>query len=249
MDWISELPIFVDLFNTFCCLISSRDGAISVAPVCEELKLETVRCLSLLLQKLSLDLLGRVFRASFLPCLGHAVTLLLSLAQHESMRQLRMLATRCLMDLMLVTRDGDEELRMVVGAVFASFLPGIATALFRVITGDAKQGHEVTCVAITTWASAVTVVLRDDYLAKAEDVLENSPQSVEKGDSRNLSVTRSPEWVKGTAEKLKVLIERMTPVASHSHWRVRLAMVRLANDLLTNCVRSVICALCNNTIT
>lgn len=210
-----------------------------MAPVCEELKLETVQCLSLLVLKLPFDLLGRVYRASFLPCLGHAVTLLLSLAQHESMRQLRMAAMRCLMDLMLVTRDGGEELRKVAGAVFASFLPGAATALFRVITGDAKQGHEVTCVAISAWSSAITVVLCDSYVAEAGDTLENSLPSAEKDESRNLSVTRSPEWVKGTAEKLKIVIERMTPVASHSHWKVRLAMVRLANDLLTNCVRSV----------
>lgn len=204
-----------------------------MAPLCEELKLAAVECLAKLTKKLPVNFLARVYAPSFLPCLGHAVTVLLFLAQHESLRTLRCEAMACLMDLMLVNRDTPKDLKVMCGSTFASFLPGIATALYKVITGDTKQGHRVTCAAITGLTSAVVLVLSDDYLA--DSVLDSSEHARVTDECQNLSVTRSSEWIKSTGEKLEVVITRIAAVANHLHWRVRLAMIGFADELLTHC--------------
>ena len=44
----------------------------------------------------------------------------------------------------------DDSIRIPVGNVIASFLPGITMAMTRIITGDTKQGHAVTTVCTIT---------------------------------------------------------------------------------------------------
>lgn len=236
-DQLSEFSLFLDLFSSLCCLLSTRDANICVAPLCEELKLAAVECLAKLTRKLPVNFLARVYTPSFLPCLGHAVTVLLFLAQHESLRTLRCEAMTCLTDLMLVNRDAPKDLKVMCGSTFASFLPGIATALYKVITGDTKQGHRVTCAAITGFTSAVVLVLSDDYLA--DSALDSSEHARVTDECQNLSVERSSDWIKATSEKLEVVIARIAAVANHVHWRVRLAMIGFADELLTHCSNSL----------
>lgn len=48
-----------------------------------------------------------------------------------------------------------------VGGVFASFLPGIAMTLTKVMTSDIKVGSSVTVLALLTWAHYVAMVMDD----------------------------------------------------------------------------------------
>lgn len=245
---ISRWPVFVDLFGGLCCLISTRDPDIDVAPASEELKLEMVGCLSSLVRRLAPLLLVRLYADASVPLLGHAVTLLLSLAQREPMRRLRVESMNCLAELMLKEReDASESVVESCGRVFASFLPGIATGLSRVVLGDSKQGHEVTCVAISAWTYAVCLVLGDGSLGGRSDVgraaSDDASEVTERDERRSLVVERSADWINGTAEKMKILVDRLAPAAGHPHWKVRLEMVRLANHLLANCVSSLRCCL------
>lgn len=48
-----------------------------------------------------------------------------------------------------------------VGGAFASFLPGIAMTLTKVMTSDIKVGSSVTVLALLTWAHYVAMVMDD----------------------------------------------------------------------------------------
>jgi len=224
--------LFHDLFSTLCCLISVPTSAsLDIAPVCDELKLETVHCLTALCNAASLELMQQFYQAHNIPLLGHSVTILLGIARQESMRSLRVAALRCLM---VVARADCKITASVTGDIFAAFLPGIVSSLAAVITSDPKQGHSVTCAAITAWWKIIVLVLGDANLeatAKFSEVCSTTTKH------ENLLVKRSKDWVESVAEKLKLLMEKVVKVADDSNWRVRLAMVELAENLLMNCTK------------
>ena len=224
--------LFYDLFSTLCCLVSVPTAtSLDIAPVCEELKLETVRCLTALCNAASLELIRQFYQTQNVPLLGHSVTVLLGLARQESMRTLRVAALRCLV---VVARADCRVTAKVMGDIFAAFLPGIVSSLAAVITGDPKQGHSVTCSAITAWWKIVVLVLGDANLevASTSAVARSSADKHE-----NLMVKRSKDWVESVAEKLKLLMEMIVKVADDANWRVRLAMVEQAENLLLNCTK------------
>jgi len=239
------------LFSTLCCLISSAPVAanelLTVAKVCDEIKLETVRCLCKLLPAASSVLIAHFYSAESVPLLGHAVTVLLGLARYESMRKLRVEALNCLVDIAFCNRS---DMTGPCGDIFAAFLPGIVSSLTAIITGDPKQGHTVTCAAITAFRNLVCLVLNDSNLATAAvhdaSLTSGSQLKAENGGSdqsskcANLVVRRTREWAESTSEKLSLVIDKITVVATDSHWKVRLAMVELAESILMTCTRQVL---------
>jgi hypothetical protein len=93
-----------------------------------------------------------------LPVLGHLISVLLTHGTAETVgvtplpRQLRV--------------DSIGVLRAVIAGVpspsrLATFLPGIASALGRVVTGDFKQGLAVFEAAVTCWGEVVVKVMAD----------------------------------------------------------------------------------------
>ena len=229
---------FQELFNVLCCLISIPNAELNVAPVCEELKLSTVRCISHLFSKTSLDVLDQVYTIDSLPLLGHAVTLLLSLAEREMMKKIKILAIQCLMDFMLDGRIVSDAMLLNFGNVMASFLPGISMTLARVITGDVKQGSAVTCRAINCFARVLVLVFSDAQLDAVKKIDNGDLESNEKminSKYRDLTVKRNNEWVKETVDKLKLLIDKIAKVLYNDSWQVRLSMVKFAELLLMNC--------------
>jgi len=223
--------LFYDLFSTLCCLISvPTSESLNVAPVCEELKLGTVHCITALCHAASPELSRQFYQPQTVPLLGHAVTVLLGLARHESMRALRVAALRCLI---VVARTDCKVTASLTGDIFAAFLPGIVSSLAAIITGDPKQGHSVTCCAITAWWKIVVLVMGDVNLEAATTSSSQSTTS----DHKNLMVKRTKDWVEPVAQKLKLLTEKIVKVAHDGNWRVRLAMVELAENLLMNCTK------------
>ena len=92
-------------------------------------------------------------------------------------------------------------------------------------------------MAIKAWYTLVCLTLADTSL-KHSSTSGDQPQfpSVHPK-MRDLMVKRTEEWVRNPAEKLMVLTERIKAVASHSNWRVRMAMCDWATELLTHCQR------------
>ncbi|KAI8488336.1 TEL2-interacting protein 1 [Branchiostoma belcheri] len=241
-----------DTFTQLCVLLSSPANNGQVADLSEELKLAVVTTLKSLLLAADSSLLVSLYSMKWLPVIGHAVSVLLSAAEQESARKLRLETLECLMvlagchsdppDLEAERPDLDPSVKRQMADSFASFLPGITMTLSRVIMGDVKQGHAVTVAATEAWSRIVAMVMSDSSLGDNE-----SQQSLKSHDTdvserlRSLQVRRTEEWCSSTAEKLKVLVQRIAGVVTHPNWRVRLALVEFAERLLMNCTKSLAC--------
>ena len=79
--------------------------------------------------------------------------------------------------------------------------------------------------------------MRDSYLSESSDEFSANIKHPAADKFKNLVVEKSDSWVKGTAEKLSVLVQKIKTVASHANWRVRLAMVEWAQEMLIHCSR------------
>lgn len=143
-----------DLLSELClCLCTPTDPG-KPADTSEELKSAVLRCLTALLHAAYGDIVFRLFEPIMLPGLGAAISLLLALGEKEKSRDIQASALKCLLALTLqcdCTQDhvvpSPEEQRLI-GSTMASFLPGITTAVARIITGDMRQGHAVTVRAM-----------------------------------------------------------------------------------------------------
>ncbi|KAK7076087.1 hypothetical protein SK128_006484 [Halocaridina rubra] len=159
--------------------------------------------------------------------------------------------------------------KSVISKTFANFLPGIVTGLAAVITGDEKQGHKVTCAAIDGWSYFVTLVMRNEFLeekvsrlgeseifSELRDKLFKDALVQEKSEAKNSkfdlpepngelrqvslpSVQIDNKWVNSTTEKLITIIHSITKLMSHSHWKVRLSLLNLAQQLISKCYKSL----------
>lgn len=142
------------LLSELClCLCSPTDPG-KPADTSEELKMAVLRCLDALLHAAYGDIVFKLFEASMLPGVGAAISLLLALGEKAKSRDIQAAALKCLQALTLqcdctqkhVVPSSEE--RFIIGSTMASFLPGITTAVVRIITGDLRQGHAVTVRAI-----------------------------------------------------------------------------------------------------
>lgn len=138
-----------DLLSELClCLCSPTDPG-KPAETSEELKCALLRCLDALIHSAYGDILFKLFEPIMLPGLGTAVSLLLALGEKEKSREIQATALKCLQALTLQCDCTQEHLvlssaeRRAMGTAMASFLPGITTAVTRIITGDMRQGHTV----------------------------------------------------------------------------------------------------------
>ena len=52
-----------------------------------------------------------------------------------------------------------------------------------------------------------------------------------------LMVSRDENWVKATASKVKVLVEKMATLVTHSNFRVRQALTDWAKTILLSCMK------------
>lgn len=145
-----------DLLSELClCLCSPSDPG-KPADTSEELQLAVLRCLDALLHASYGDIVFKLFEPIMLPGLGAAVSLLLALGEKAKSRDIKAAALKCLQALTLQCDCTQEHIvpsskeRRSLGSTMASFLPGITSAMARIITGDLRQGH-----AVTVWAMKV----------------------------------------------------------------------------------------------
>ncbi|XP_061913796.1 TELO2-interacting protein 1 homolog isoform X4 [Entelurus aequoreus] len=227
------------LFSELClCLCSPCDPG-KPADTSEELKLAVLRCLDALLHAAYGDIVFKLFQAAMLPGLGAAVSLLLALAEKDTCREVQAAALKSLQALTMQCDCSQDhvvpcsEEREALGASFASFLPGIASSVARMVTGDVRQGHAVTVRAIKVWSRTVSLVMEDAQLQSIEPQ-KSSRAHLSK--LEQLMVHRTLDWVKKTSERLCVLLKRIiSSTVAHQHWRVRLEVLELADHLLDRC--------------
>ncbi|XP_068606861.1 TELO2-interacting protein 1 homolog [Brachionichthys hirsutus] len=231
------------LFSELClCLCSPTDPG-KPADISEELKLSLLRCLDSLLHAVYGDLVFKLFEPIMLPGLGAAISLLLALGEKEKSRDVQTASLKCLLALTLQCDCCQDHIvpstaeRCTIGSIMASFLPGITTAVTRIITGDLRQGHAVTVRAIKVWSSTVGLVMEDAQLQATEP---RKKPSLELGRIGELMVLRTRDWIDSTVGRLSVLLKKIISCTSaHRHWRVRLEMLELADHLLVRCSQTL----------
>ncbi|XP_071968182.1 TELO2-interacting protein 1 homolog isoform X2 [Engystomops pustulosus] len=200
----------------------------------EELKLALVLAVQSLLRSSGADMLSVLYKPSMLPEMGFSITLLLRLVELEKSREIRLEALNCLEKLLMPNLKPNTSL----GTLFASFLPGVCTVLTRVICGDPKQGYKVTAGAVRLWAGAVSIVMSDESLSQVPEKKPVYPGL--SGRVAELMVHRNKTWVKHSASRLLVHLEKITDrCTADRHWKVRLALVDLAQLLHTRCWSSL----------
>eukprot|EP01083_Nonionella_stella_P238424 835503_1 len=141
----------------------------------EEIRLFTLKCISSLLNGVHrCSLIAKEIRSeSFRLPLGHAVSVILDCALLEKNRKLQLGALDCLEGLLRViplesmASFGAPEAcsldsRTRAADVMACFLPGIVSALFRVVSGDFKQGSKVLSAALRCLTNSLISVLGDE---------------------------------------------------------------------------------------
>ncbi|XP_008054707.1 TELO2-interacting protein 1 homolog [Carlito syrichta] len=240
---VKEQELLQELFSELsACLYlpnSQKPAAVS-----EELKLAVIQGLSTLMHSAYGDIILTFYEPSMLPRLGFAVSLLLGLAEKEKSKQIKIAALKCLQVLLLQCdcpdhpRSLDELEQKQLGDLFASFLPGISTALTRVITGDFKQGHSIVLSSLKIFYRTVSFIMDDEQL---QGISKVQAKHVVEHRVADLMVHREADWVKNTGDKLTILIKKIIECVSvHPHWKVRLGLVELVEDLLVKCSQSLV---------
>ncbi|XP_012610445.2 TELO2-interacting protein 1 homolog isoform X2 [Microcebus murinus] len=240
---VKEQELLQELFSELsACLYSPKSQ--KPAAVSEELKLAVIRGLSTLMHSAYGDIILTFYEPSILPRLGFAVSLLLALAEQEKSKQIKIAALKCLQVLLLQCdcqdhpRSLDELEQQQLGDLFASFLPGVSTALTRIITGDFKQGHSIVVSSLKIFYKTVSFIMADEQLKRISKV--QAKPAVEHRVAE-LMVHREANWVKNTGDKLTILIKKIIECVSvHPHWKVRLELVGLVEELLLRCSQSLV---------
>ncbi|KAM6458047.1 TELO2-interacting protein 1 homolog isoform 2-T2 [Liasis olivaceus] len=242
---VTRADLLLELLSELCVCLAPPASPPRPAPWSEELKRELAEALLALLRSAGGEAVPALYRPAALPQLGFAVSLLLALAEQEKARQVKMAALQCLRALVLQGdcpephRPPDRAETRQRGDLFASFLPGISVALSRIITGDAKQGQAVTVSAIELFSRAVGLVMADEQLAQVPP--EKETPILEQSKILELMVHRGPDWTRNAAAKLSILIKKVVGFVSvHPHWKVRQALVEMAELLMTKCGRSLV---------
>ncbi|KAK2109960.1 TEL2-interacting protein 1 [Saguinus oedipus] len=240
---VKEQELLQELFSELSACLYSPSSQ-KPAAVSEELKLAVIQGLSTLMHSAYGDIILTFYEPSILPRLGFAVSLLLGLAEQEKSKQIKIAALKCLQVLLLQCdcqdhpRSLDELEQKQLGDLFASFLPGISTTLTRVITGDFKQGHRIVVSSLKIFYKTVSFIMADEQLKRISKV---QAKSAVEHRVAELMVHREADWVKNTGDKLTILIKKIIECVSvHPHWKVRLELVELVEDLLLKCSQSLV---------
>ncbi|XP_051886998.1 TELO2-interacting protein 1 homolog isoform X2 [Pristis pectinata] len=241
---VRSQQLLCELFSDLSLCLSSPSNHGKLARISEELKMAAVQGLDALLHSVYGDIVLSLYEPDMLPTQGFVISVLLTIAEHEKSRQLQIHALKCLLTLILQCDCSDMHCSfdnsdlIHVGDLFASFLPGITLGMTRIISGDVKQGYLVTTYAIRVWYKVVCIVMANEQLSNIQ--LDKKMNCVKESKHAELVICRKPEWVKSTASKLDVLLQKICSCAAgNPHWKVRLELVELIHHLLSQCNKSL----------
>lgn len=241
---VSSWKVFSDLFLRLLVVVSSVKDGLKVSSTSEEVKLAFAKGLRSLLESADASILTQMLDIEFRLCLGHAVTILLSLAEKERNRTLQVSAMQCLEKLACHGLRGsscDEHMHLCSGNAFAGFLPGISIALTHVILNTENRSQKTAAVALNTWACVMEEVLSDQHLQyyKQKVALQEADQDLSGAASRVPRIQRTDDWVKSTAEKLSILVHRVCPCLASCEPKTKMAALDWARVSLISCKRSL----------
>lgn len=146
---LTNWTIFSDVFLRLLLVVSSIKNGLTVSAASEEVKLAFTHGLQCLIKSAAPGILLQMLGIEFRPCLGHAVKILLELAEKERNRALQIASMECLADLACRNVQGGLNkavLHYYCGNAFAGFLPGISIGLTEVIR-NTEGRSQVRCFA------------------------------------------------------------------------------------------------------
>lgn len=117
----------------------------------------------------------------------------------------------------------------------ASFLPGIAVGVAKLLTSDATAVESVLALGLLTWAHYVVLVMGGAEEEGPAVVVGGAKGEELAGQLGIKVVERTREWEEATADRLSLLTQRVSMLVTSEVWRVRLQLVGWAHVLLQRC--------------
>jgi len=136
--------------NAFCSVVERQNASPETSTHGEDL-LKTVNLLRNFLQSRP-AFSAAPSEAVIFHLTAHTITLLLQLGATHRHRQLKIESILALIDLCAALEHPD---------LIAAFLPGLSIGLFRIVTGDPKQGSRVLATALRAWCAVVVASFSD----------------------------------------------------------------------------------------
>ena len=169
---IDNFQRFREIFTMLLKILSAKEDQLQYRQdLSEEFKMAVTSCLTCVLNSASAASKESLYSTKFLPVLGHAVWVLLALAENEKARGVRLNALNCLQKLVPCSERGGTKIencpaepKESAAVSFASFLPGISVKLCRLVSGDPKLGHSVVTAALELWSSVLSLVMADEHM-------------------------------------------------------------------------------------
>ncbi|CAL1546862.1 unnamed protein product, partial [Lymnaea stagnalis] len=135
-----------------------------------------------------------------------------------------------------------------LGDFFSHCFPGIFSCMFSVANSSVStQGQAILAKSLAVCSQLVTLTLSDGLLACSQDQqLRRKSDGIEPhGDLpkalKEVYCERNQAWVSRVVTNASPMLRSFCNLASHSHWRVRLAVVEFAENILMSCSSSLSC--------
>ncbi|KAL2746836.1 TELO2-interacting protein 1 [Vespula maculifrons] len=255
---ITNFKSFNKLYTVILSQIYDKNQSQKIISSHEELKETVLLCLQDLLNRCFTNVIEELYTRQYAPTLAHGIYLCVLIAKCEKSRSLRLIAIETIMTLCYVDDSSDKSdivLANQIADTIMLFLPGIASGLQEVAMGSDIQGHKITMMAIRAWARIICIVMQDtdneENIPSVININKQQTNSIDPLGSRLRlegaagiekllnSTTRNQEWLNAAAIKLSVLIQAMSSLRKHSHYKVRKELATSISLLITMCARNM----------
>ncbi|OCK82686.1 HEAT repeat protein-like protein [Lepidopterella palustris CBS 459.81] len=211
---------------TFLASPSSAEQKISATS--EELQSASFECLSGLFFSLSATTVGResLITLANIPSLGHAVTIILEGIMDGPSNEVQLSALKALEAVCSAVKDRD---------VLANFLPGIVSAITKVLTPSTKSRRFVRLLegGLDLLSLLFQVVLCDEQTKTLRSSSSMSSEPLESGKVLTSS------WLKATAGQIKIALANILKLRQHERIEVRQALLRFCIKIIQECRTSL----------
>ncbi|KAL5612764.1 hypothetical protein BROUX41_004151 [Berkeleyomyces rouxiae] len=217
--------------------------------VSEEVALESLRALNTLITAVGKSAVASasLVDASGIPALGHAITVLLECTSDGKTPEIQLESMKTLRTFFEAVRDD---------AALASFLPGTASSLAKVLSTPAREKKRVLVSAIKTLEAVILRVLGDirtralwvelekieknkSNSAREGGVEEKNEQQDEKTHDAEKGKVWTPAWLRASAAQIRLVLATVLKLTKSDEEDVRSALERLCIKLLDECHRSL----------
>lgn len=232
-----------------------------IASLSEELKMATLRALTLVSKNIQSDLIEVVYVRDNLNLISQVLFVCVSILGVERYRKLRFQAIECVMATMQVHDEfdfADIVLRSQVSELLFIVLPKLLVAMVSVINGDQKQGKAVIRIGIKALGRILGVIFEDydknhgeegiateDFIKLSKDIanLKVSGRNIlgmglkdsKAKEEYFCNTMRSREWLLEAEKKVHTVLVTISHQRGAEEESIRQEYARLNAELLQKC--------------